>query len=415
MTKIFIQIAAYRDTELLPTLDSLLSNAKYPENLTFGLVWQHDRKDVWDHLNQYISDKRFRILDIPYDESGGMGWARSKTQSLYDGEDYTIQIDSHMRFSKNWDSELLIMMDGLMKISNKPIISAYAYDYVPENDQNLQNITSTLCPIAFKSNGILFFKGYANKPNEYSKPYKARLVGGHYFFTVGKHCIEYKYDPNLYYVGDEITLAVRSFTMGYDLYHPHKCLLWHYYKRQKNNKHWDDVEQAKKDTKERYNIQRIRQMFGLQDYGIDLENYGLGDIRTLADYEKYSGIYIRDQRIQTSAMNGIEPPVKVKNKYLLEKGFIKYFTVQIKDFQQQFLIQQKNNIDYMKLDLISLDRQIIHQQTIPMFDIQPNSVIDIKYTGEKKAVVYNLECYKNGIDKPKIKITKDLEDNLQWI
>jgi len=40
MTKIFIQIASYRDPELLPTLNSALCNAKYPENLTFGIVWQ---------------------------------------------------------------------------------------------------------------------------------------------------------------------------------------------------------------------------------------------------------------------------------------------------------------------------------------------------------------------------------------
>ena len=34
MAKIFVSIASYRDPELLPTLESLLTNAANPENLT---------------------------------------------------------------------------------------------------------------------------------------------------------------------------------------------------------------------------------------------------------------------------------------------------------------------------------------------------------------------------------------------
>jgi len=40
---IFIQIAAYRDPELIPTLDDLLSNAKYPDRLKICIAWQHSK------------------------------------------------------------------------------------------------------------------------------------------------------------------------------------------------------------------------------------------------------------------------------------------------------------------------------------------------------------------------------------
>jgi hypothetical protein len=39
--KIFIQIASYRDPELTPTIKSCLENAKYPENLVFGICRQY--------------------------------------------------------------------------------------------------------------------------------------------------------------------------------------------------------------------------------------------------------------------------------------------------------------------------------------------------------------------------------------
>ena len=37
---IFVQIASYRDPQLLPTLKDMLDKAKYPDNLRIGISWQ---------------------------------------------------------------------------------------------------------------------------------------------------------------------------------------------------------------------------------------------------------------------------------------------------------------------------------------------------------------------------------------
>jgi hypothetical protein len=50
---IFIQIASYRDPELLPTLKSCIENAKWPKNLRFCIAWQHSEEDEWDKLDKY--------------------------------------------------------------------------------------------------------------------------------------------------------------------------------------------------------------------------------------------------------------------------------------------------------------------------------------------------------------------------
>jgi len=39
------------------------------------------------------------------------------------------------------------------------------------------------------------------------------------------------YDPGLYFHGEELSLAVRDFTHGYDLFHPTRDILWHSYSR----------------------------------------------------------------------------------------------------------------------------------------------------------------------------------------
>ena len=308
-------------------------------------------------------------------------------------------------------------MDYLHKISNKPILTAYAFQYDPNNDKDLKPIASTLRPIDFKSNGILFFKSFANKHNQYNKPYRARLIGGHFLFTLGQHCKEYAYDPNLYYAGDELTLSLRSYPLGYDLFHPHNNVIWHYYKRSSAQKHWDNIGMNNISDKEQLNIKRIQQMLGQADYGIDLGIYGLGKNRSIADYEKYSGIYLRDKKVLKSAMLGIEPPVKYKNKYFLQQDFTKTFDVNIKDFQRNFILNFHKNqkLDRIELDLIALDRTKIHSQQLSIQDIIGKEILYVKYNGTKKPMAFDLRCYANGSVEPKIKISKDLEEDTQWI
>ena len=56
-------------------------------------------------------------------------------QQLYDGEGYTLQIDSHHRFVKDWDYELIEMLKKIQENGyKKPLITAYAPSFDPDND-----------------------------------------------------------------------------------------------------------------------------------------------------------------------------------------------------------------------------------------------------------------------------------------
>jgi hypothetical protein len=121
---IFIQIASYRDPELLPTLKDCIDKAKYPENLRFGIAWQHCLEDEWDNLDEYKDDSRFKIIDIDYKDSKGACWARNKIQQEYNDEKYTLQLDSHHRFIQDWDDELIQIIEQLqLKGHEKPFIN----------------------------------------------------------------------------------------------------------------------------------------------------------------------------------------------------------------------------------------------------------------------------------------------------
>ena len=83
---IFVQIASFRDSQLLPTLHDMIDKADEPENLRICICWQHSEEDYWDHLMEFEGDDRFTIIDVDAKDSKGVCWARNLIQQEYDDE-----------------------------------------------------------------------------------------------------------------------------------------------------------------------------------------------------------------------------------------------------------------------------------------------------------------------------------------
>ena len=308
--KIFVQIASYRDPQLIPTIENLLENAKKPKNIVIGVARQFHPEDGFDDLSKYKKDKRFRILDIPYTDSKGVCWARHQVQQLYGGEEYTLQIDSHMRFEKNWDDEMIKMIKQLQKKGyKKPLLTGYVSSFDPENDpEGRVKEPWRMSFDRFTPEGVVFFlpetiPGW----QEMKEPVPARFYSAHYCFTLGEFSKEVQHDPEFYFHGEEISITVRSYTHGYDLFHPHKVLIWHEYTRKGRTKQWDD-------DKEWYlkNIschKKNRQLLGVDGEKFDgdyLEWFG--SERTIKDYEKYAGLLFETRGIQQETIDKKYPP-----------------------------------------------------------------------------------------------------------
>lgn len=307
--KIFIQIAAYRDPELIPTIKDCLSKAKFPENLVFSITWQHSTEDEWDNLNEYSNDPRFKIIDIDYKESKGACWARNKLQQQYNDEEYTLQLDSHHRFIENWDHELIEMHKKLKaKGHEKPLLTSYASSYNPKNDP----AERTLQPYQmnfdrFIPEGAIFFLP-ATMDSSITEPIPARFYSAHFAFADGCFVKEVPHDPELYFHGEEISIAVRAYTWGYDLFHPHKIIVWHEYTRANRTKHWDDHSKWWETNQTSHLRNRtLFEMDGLTK-NIDFGIYDFGTKRTLADYERYAGISFKRRKAQNYTLEHRLPP-----------------------------------------------------------------------------------------------------------
>ena len=143
-SKIFISIASYRDPELLPTIKDCIKRADNPENLVFSIAWQRSVDDEWENLDEFKDDSRFHIIDIDYKDSKGACWARNLAQKKYKDEQYAMQLDSHHRFARGWDTKCKNMISQLQDLGHaKPLLRAYQRAYEPDNDPDCSGIFSS--------------------------------------------------------------------------------------------------------------------------------------------------------------------------------------------------------------------------------------------------------------------------------
>lgn len=326
--KIFIQIASYRDPQLLPTLRDCIANAKYPENLVFSISWQHSSEDEWDNLDEFKDDSRFKIIDINYEDSKGACWARNKLQQNYDGEEYTFQIDSHHRFIENWDLELITMLKELQnKGFEKPLLTSYISSFNPENDPAERNMTPWKMNFdRFIPEGAVFFlPASIDDHKTRTEPIPARFYSAHFCFTLGQFAVEVQHDPNYYFHGEEISIAVRAYTWGYDLFHPHKVIAWHEYTRKGRTKQWDDDKTwGQKNINSHLRNRKLFEMDG-EVKDIDFGIYDFGKVRTLLDYEKYSGVSFKKRAVQKYTLDNLYAPNPQLSEEEFENSFLKVF------------------------------------------------------------------------------------------
>ena len=325
--KIFVQLASYRDPQLVPTIRHALTKAKRPENLVFGICWQHDDSES---LEEFYDHPQVRYQDNSYTISKGLGWARSEVAKLWNGEKYTLQLDSHHRFAQNWDEMMIEDYEQALTLSDNPVISTYLTPFNVEQADlcncNLEKTPSLMSQYEFSSDRLLMsMPWYIQDWKTRDTVIKSRTISGHFYFVNSKFINDVPYDPDIYFGGytEETTMSARAWTKGYDFFSPYRPYIWHEYTRQGRPKHWEDhglESETKKTSGERdvFARQKTRQLFEQEEHGIDLGIYGLGNVRTLREYEEFCGFDFKNNRLHDYTLKVNEPP----NPLPFEDGFI---------------------------------------------------------------------------------------------
>jgi UDP-GlcNAc:polypeptide alpha-N-acetylglucosaminyltransferase len=326
---IFVSIASYRDEQCAPTITDMFAKALYPRSLYIGIVEQHDHllgdpKCVDPKISRpqhaeggnctdewCPSDNIRRVIIQPRDAKGPT-FGRYHGMLMYKGEKYYMMIDSHNRFVTHWDDIVVSMYRKLP--AAKGVLSHYPEAWNnPEDDLKVTNApldtrqtTTYLCNAKFVDHlGFPRLDGFVVGRKKECRPQPWAAAG--FLFADAKILTEVPFDPNLDYVfdGEEILYSVRMWTSGWDIFSPNRNILYHYYYRKKAKKFWSllppnwdrarDAAQRRiqfllqtvhKGTDRRHVPDDTKEEAVLKD----LDKYGLGKERTVAQWYEYSGV-----------------------------------------------------------------------------------------------------------------------------
>jgi Glycosyltransferase (GlcNAc) len=294
---IFVNIASYRDPECEPTVRDLFRKAAHPERIHVGVLLHAKLQD-----KLVFAHERMRLVRLEPQESRGCCRDRAKGYALYDGEDHVLQIDSHMRFAERWDEKLLDQLAACD--SPKPLLTASCAVYEPPDDLQGHD-PPFLAAKAFEMDGVVSQHGLLTGSRP-PRPKPSALVSGHFLFGSARWIREVPYDPWLYFFGEEITLAVRLWTSGWDLFCPSEVIAWHRFTRGGRRLHWEDAPGWAQMNERAH--QRMRHLLGMGEASpealVDIHKFGLGSARSLEEYQRFSGIDFAQRRLEPHALAG---------------------------------------------------------------------------------------------------------------
>eukprot|EP01064_Diplonema_japonicum_P037116 TRINITY_DN8617_c2_g1_i1.p1 TRINITY_DN8617_c2_g1~~TRINITY_DN8617_c2_g1_i1.p1 ORF type:complete len:506 (+),score=38.85 TRINITY_DN8617_c2_g1_i1:73-1518(+) len=324
---IFVSIAAFRDVETNSTLHSMFARAKLPQRIHVGLICQVDLSrpnetclfpGAWDSdcgTQEWCPSDNIRGRTFSAEHAKGPTFARHLASLLYRGEDYFMMIDSHNRFVKNWDE--VIIGEYKKTGETKSVLSTYPMGINPKDEEVEDSAIAYLCALGKTHGWTAGFPGpyWANsfRPAKYPKPQP--YIGAGLVFGPGQMVIDVPFDPYLPYLffGEEFLIGIRLWTNGYNLYSPGVNIIYHRYNRKgpRMETHGSKVSifQAK-------SHKRIQHIIGVTKPGVagqrlvpldtteegltaGLPKYGLGTVRSLWQYWKFSHLDPVVQNMQT--------------------------------------------------------------------------------------------------------------------
>ena len=292
---IFISIASYRDPDLLNTVKSAWNNAAYNKSLFFSIVSQAEESEHPDL--SFIPKNQIRYTKVHWKESFGACWAReiaSRDINRY----YFLQIDSHTRFKKDWDLTAIksyIVCQNYcwgrnIVMSNYP--PSYTIDW-EKNEDLLVNWDKKFKLRAEWDEGSRMIQARWEECEFDDLGHESFFVSANNLFCEARFIRLVPYDKELYFTGEEPSLALRFYTRGIKIINTPIDFLHTNYDRDngRRNFHWVDST-----TWGELNRLSYKKLAKIMTGDLSLGVYGIGSIELFKEYQERTGIDLESKK-----------------------------------------------------------------------------------------------------------------------
>lgn len=288
--KIFVSLASYRDSQLIPTVLDFMENESGNHEVTYGVCLQ-DTQEEYEMAKATLGPcGKVKIDFIDYREAQGVCHARKRLHEMVTDEDYFLQMDSHMRSIPGWD-EALIQSLKLTRCE-KPVLSAYPPHYCMDDlektyleSSRFMNVTCYHLPV---KRSTTLHGCYPHYLNESGAPVRNPHISAGFHFAPAEWLNDAHYPDDIYWDGEEDQLTILSYTNGWTIFCPEKAMVYHSALNNLSESsekyrplHWEDHPDAA-------NGENFRRF--------DLKSLSPGSARSLDDYFRELGQFTENFR-----------------------------------------------------------------------------------------------------------------------
>ena len=249
MGSIFVSVASYRDPDCKNTIEDLFNKADDADRVFVGLCQQNEPgiEDECGVLRDSKFQSQVRVMTMNRRDARGPTFARFLCSTLWRGERYYLQIDSHMRFVQGWDTKLISLLTKTQAISDKPVISTYPTDLknlaaFESGDVAAVEHVPRIMSAKLEDNGMVRFVGALMMKRGEELTSSPFAAAGFMFTEAQPFLSEVPFDPYLddVFSGEEVLLSARLYTHGFDVFAPNENVTFHKYIRDGEPKFWEN-------------------------------------------------------------------------------------------------------------------------------------------------------------------------------
>ena len=294
--KIFVSIASYRDSQLIPTIQDFMENESKQHTIIYGICLQDTTENHL--LLKQTFPSNLKIIYMHYSKAKGVCHARKLLQDSVTDEDYILQMDSHMRSIPNWDVALLHSIRATK--CAKSLLSSYPPHYALDDTAKSYLETSTFMNVTKLNLPVRKMTTLHGCAGDYLNttgvPIRNIHIAGGFYFAPREWIKDSPYPGDLYFEGEEDQMTVLSYTHGWTVFCPEKAIVYHSYTNNLSDSpekyrplHWEDHPGG--GSNKAFNIRDVTlgNKRSIENYFMELnqftDNYKQLELPTLPSYD----------------------------------------------------------------------------------------------------------------------------------
>jgi len=335
---IFVAIASYRDWQCRYTIESIFLRAAYPHRIRVAVVDQIvDGDDICNQpIESCVDDPdqalcKFShqvdnyIMDAPL--SVGPVFARHIGHRMYRGEYYSMQCDAHVTFTKGWDEDIIEQQEATG--DEMTVLSTYLTDIVgsidPQTGMSKRKTRPIMCNTDYEGGPQGKHLRHLSQPErlpppELTMPQLSPYWAAGFSFSRGHFVVNVPYDlyQPMIFQGEEMSIGIRGFTIGYDYYAPQRSVCFHHYASQDRTHKRDNVPKFWENASKYNGIGKrsMARLLGIVNMNPEVDRsewshedediYGLGMVRTPEKFYSTFGIDVVNKKTHQNLCSFVE-------------------------------------------------------------------------------------------------------------